>query len=59
MGNEVDLKFMLFLECSEEAMLDRIMKRAEAAGDAARKDDNEEVAKKRFKTFVEGTMPVV
>ena len=59
MGSEVDPKFMLFLDCSEEAMLDRIMKRAEAAGDAKRKDDNEETAKKRFKTFVENTMPVV
>ena len=29
MGNEVDMKFVLFLECSEENMIDRINKRGE------------------------------
>ena len=46
MGDEVDVKFMLFLDCNEETMLNRILKRAEGAGDQMRNDDTEEVAKK-------------
>lgn len=59
MGDAVDVKFVLFLDCPEEVMLDRLMKRGEAAGDARRNDDNIETAKKRFKTFIESTMPIV
>ena len=59
MGDEVDVKFVLFLDCPEEVMLDRLIKRGEAAGDARRNDDNIETAKKRFKTFIESTMPIV
>ena len=29
MGDEVDLKFLLFLECSEEVMIQRIQRRAD------------------------------
>jgi UMP-CMP kinase len=49
-------KFTLFLECSEDVMLQRLLKRGQTSG---RADDNEEVIKKRFKTFVDTTMPVV
>ena len=35
------------------------MARAEAAGDAKRKDDNVESAQKRFTTYKESTMPIV
>ena len=34
MADEVDLKFLLFLDCSEETMLERIMGRAKAADEA-------------------------
>ena len=53
MGDEADMKFVLFFECSEEVMLDRIIKRGEAAGDQKRNDDNIDSAKKRFTTFQE------
>jgi UMP-CMP kinase len=49
-------KFTLFLECPEDVMLQRLLKRGQTSG---RADDNEEVIKKRFKTFVDTTMPVV
>jgi UMP-CMP kinase len=49
-------KFTLFLECPEDVMLQRLLKRGQTSG---RADDNEEVIKKRFKTFIDTTMPVV
>ena len=59
MGDDVDMKFVLFFDCSEEVMLKRIMSRAKAAGDNKWKDDNEESAKKRFITYHESTMPII
>lgn len=59
MGDTVEVQFVLFLDCSEEVMLDRLLKRGEAAGDNKRNDDNLETAKKRFRTFQESTMPIV
>lgn len=52
----VPSKFTLFFSCSEETMLQRLMKRGETSG---RADDNIESIKKRFRTFVETSMPVV
>lgn len=49
-------KYCLFFDCSEEAMLGRILKRGETSG---RSDDNITAAKKRFRTFRDQTMPVV
>lgn len=49
-------KFVLFYDCPEEEMQKRLLKRGETSG---RSDDNEESIKKRFKTFVETSMPVV
>ncbi|KAK2810345.1 hypothetical protein FQN50_003076 [Emmonsiellopsis sp. PD_5] len=46
----------VFLECGEEVMKKRLLKRGETSG---RDDDNEESIKKRFRTFVETSMPVV
>ncbi|KAK2751956.1 hypothetical protein FQN55_008698 [Onygenales sp. PD_40] len=46
----------VFLSCSEEVMRGRLLKRGETSG---RDDDNEESIKKRFRTFVETSMPVV
>ena len=54
MSEHADMKFVLFLDCSEEAMIDRVKKRAEEslqAGGTQRVDDNMETLKKRFKTF--------
>ncbi|KAK0537679.1 bifunctional uridylate/adenylate kinase [Tilletia horrida] len=49
-------RFVLFLNCSEEIMLERILDRGKTSG---RADDNIESIKKRFRTFVETSMPVV
>lgn len=52
----VPSKFTLFFDTSEEVMRERLLKRGETSG---RADDNEESIKKRFRTFVETSMPVV
>jgi UMP-CMP kinase len=49
-------RFVLFFDCPEEVMQKRLLKRGETSG---RADDNLESIKKRFKTFVETSMPVV
>jgi UMP-CMP kinase len=59
MGEHADMKFVLFLECSEQIMIDRIQQRASESGDAKREDDNIEVLQKRFNTFREQSMPIV
>jgi len=52
---EVAEKYCMFFECSETVMEERLLKRAETSG---RSDDNIETIKKRFRTFVEQTVPV-
>ncbi|GAB7359412.1 hypothetical protein MBLNU230_g6061t1 [Neophaeotheca triangularis] len=52
----VPCRFVLFFDCSEETMKERLLKRGETSG---RSDDNEESIRKRFRTFVETSMPVV
>ncbi|EAW11813.1 uridylate kinase ura6 [Aspergillus clavatus NRRL 1] len=46
----------LFLDCPEEVMETRLLKRGETSG---RDDDNAESIRKRFRVFVETSMPVV
>lgn len=48
--------FTLFFDCTEDVMLQRLLKRAETSG---RADDNIESIKKRFATFKETSCPVV
>lgn len=48
--------FTLFFECPEQVMLERLLQRGKTSG---RTDDNIESIKKRFRTFVETSMPVV
>lgn len=52
----VESDFLLFFECNEEVMEERLLKRSETS---QRADDNIETIKKRFKTFVEKTLPVI
>lgn len=52
----VPSKFTLFFDCPEETMRERLLVRGQTSG---RSDDNEESIKKRFKTFVDTSMPVV
>ncbi|ORY82498.1 adenylate kinase-domain-containing protein [Protomyces lactucae-debilis] len=49
-------RFTIFFDCSEETMMKRLLKRGETSG---RDDDNIESIRKRFRTFVETSMPVV
>eukprot|EP01116_Phalansterium_solitarium_P006340 TRINITY_DN1863_c0_g3_i1.p2 TRINITY_DN1863_c0_g3~~TRINITY_DN1863_c0_g3_i1.p2 ORF type:complete len:263 (-),score=71.05 TRINITY_DN1863_c0_g3_i1:143-931(-) len=56
LGDKVDVKFVLFFDCPEEVMEQRLLKRGETSG---RTDDNIESIKKRFRTFLESTVPVV
>lgn len=48
--------FTLFFECPEQVMLERLLERGKTSG---RTDDNIESIKKRFRTFVDTSMPVV
>lgn len=59
MGEHADMKFVLFLDCTEEAMISRIQARSAAAGELARNDDNIEVLQKRFTVFKEQSVPIV
>lgn len=43
MGKITEVKFVLFLECSEQSMIDRVAERARLSGDNKRSDDNTEV----------------
>lgn len=49
-------EFTLFLDCPEDVMQERLLKRGETSG---RDDDNAESIRKRFRVFVETSMPVV
>lgn len=49
-------KFTLFFDCPEDVMTERLINRGKTSG---RADDNAESIKKRFKTFVDTSMPVV
>ena len=48
--------FTLFFDCPEETMHERLISRGKTSG---RADDNEESIKKRFKTFIDTSMPVI
>lgn len=56
MGEKVETPFLIFLDCSEEVMLQRLLKRGETS---LRSDDNVESIKKRFVTYNQETMPVI
>ncbi|KAM7222135.1 uridylate kinase [Rhypophila decipiens] len=49
-------KFVLFYDCPEEEMERRLLERGKTSG---RSDDNIQSIKKRFRTFIETSMPVV
>lgn len=52
----VPSSFTLFFDCPEDVMQERLLNRGKTSG---RADDNAESIKKRFRTFVETSMPVV
>ena len=49
-------KLVLFYDCPEDTMEKRLLERGKTSG---RADDNAESIRKRFRTFVETSMPVV
>ncbi|KAJ0116019.1 hypothetical protein N8I77_003896 [Diaporthe amygdali] len=49
-------EFVLFYDCPEAVMEERLLERGKTSG---RADDNEESIRKRFRTFVDTSMPVV
>lgn len=49
-------QLVIYYDCPEDVMKERLLKRAQTSG---RADDNEDTITKRFKTFLECTMPVV
>ncbi|RSL56308.1 hypothetical protein CEP54_008897 [Fusarium duplospermum] len=49
-------KLVLFFDCPEDVMEKRILERGKTSG---RSDDNAESIRKRFRTFIETSMPVV
>ncbi|KAJ1331459.1 UMP-CMP kinase [Microdochium nivale] len=49
-------KFVLFFDCPESEMERRLLERGKTSG---RADDNAESIRKRFRTFIETSMPVV
>ncbi|KAK4170250.1 adenylate kinase-domain-containing protein [Cladorrhinum sp. PSN259] len=49
-------KLVLFYDCPEDTMEKRLLERGKTSG---RADDNAESIRKRFKTFIETSMPVV
>uniref|UniRef100_A0A7S3NHA5 UMP-CMP kinase n=1 Tax=Aureoumbra lagunensis TaxID=44058 RepID=A0A7S3NHA5_9STRA len=62
LSDDCSVPAVLYLETSEQVMQDRILKRAnqaKAAGEATRSDDNPDAIKKRFKTYIEATMPII
>ena len=52
----VPSRFTLFYDCPEEVMQERLLNRGKTSG---RADDNAESIKKRFRTFIDQSMPVV
>lgn len=48
--------FTLFFDCAESVLQDRLLNRGKTSG---RADDNLDSIRKRFRTFVETSMPVV
>jgi UMP-CMP kinase len=49
-------KLVLFYDCPEDVMESRLLERGKTSG---RSDDNAESIRKRFRTFIETSMPVV
>ena len=54
-GIELDFEHMIYFECSERVMEERLLGRAKTSG---RADDNPETIRKRFQVFTEQTKPI-
>lgn len=57
MGEKVNLKFVLFFDCSEEVCIERCLKRGQAG--SGRSDDNIESLRKRINTYNDSTIAII
>jgi len=55
-GDSADVAFVLFFDCPDEVMQNRLLKRGETSG---RSDDNIASIKKRLQTFAQQTLPII
>jgi UMP-CMP kinase len=56
MKDVADVQYLLFLDCPQEVMLNRLLERGKTSG---RNDDNEDSIRKRFKTYEDSTRPII
>jgi UMP-CMP kinase len=56
MSTVAEVQFLLFLDCPQEVMLERLLERGKTSG---RNDDNEESIRKRFFTYEASTRPII
>eukprot|EP00455_Lapot_gusevi_P040079 TRINITY_DN451_c0_g1_i2.p1 TRINITY_DN451_c0_g1~~TRINITY_DN451_c0_g1_i2.p1 ORF type:complete len:200 (-),score=68.63 TRINITY_DN451_c0_g1_i2:63-662(-) len=56
MGDFAEIAFVLFLDCPEDVMEQRLLNRGVSSG---RSDDNIESIRKRFHTYVASTTPII
>nr|XP_054764177.1 UMP-CMP kinase-like [Lytechinus pictus] len=56
MQDKVDLKFVLFFDCSKETCVQRILERGKTSG---RSDDNVQSLEKRFLTYRNSSKPII
>lgn len=54
MGDDLEVKTLLYLDCSFETLEERLLERGKSSG---RSDDNIDAIRKRFKTYAEQTKP--
>ena len=56
MGSYCSVEFVLFFDCPEPVMEERLLKRGQSSG---RTDDNPESIRKRYNTYLESTLPII
>ncbi|XP_072919147.1 UMP-CMP kinase [Hemitrygon akajei] len=56
MNSNVDVKFVLFFDCSNEICVERCLERGKGSG---RTDDNISSLQKRIQTYIQSTKPII
>lgn len=56
MSTFAQVKFLLFLDCPEDVMTERLLERGKTSG---RNDDNIDSIRKRLKTYEDSTRPII
>ena len=56
MADYCTVEFVLFFDCPEAVMEERLLRRGQTSG---RADDNPETIRKRFRTYLESTLPII